>query len=269
MPIDWRHVLGGAADRAQEALAALGHDAWADDMGIGADGTTTSRADAAAEAAALDFLIESVPGVSICSEEAGIHDGGGDTLLIVDPVDGTNNAVRGIPYWAFSVGVVVDGEPVAGFVRNVPAQVDYFACDGTAFVGDDPVVAGDVTKLGDATLVLQRPAEPGALDLSRTLMASCTLARMLGAAALDLAAVGAGQAHGYVNANVSEGWPFGEKVVDYAGAAVFTAAAGGVVTDANGMPPSFEPDLAARTVIVSACTSELHAQLLEILNSGS
>jgi myo-inositol-1(or 4)-monophosphatase len=39
-------------------------------------------------------------------------------VWVVDPLDGTREFVEGIPDWSVSVGLVVDGEPVAGGICN-------------------------------------------------------------------------------------------------------------------------------------------------------
>lgn len=266
--IDWREVLTGAADRAVHALRVLDAD-WGDETGWGADGTVTAAADKAAEDAALSYLAEAVPGATLCSEEAGVIEGAGDVLLIVDPVDGTNNAVRGIPYWAFSVAVVIEGTPVGGLVRNVPARHDLFGWVGEgADINGRPVTTSPVERLGDAVVCVQRPAEPSAFGIAQSVMAQVKLARLLGAAALDIAYVGAGVTDGYANPNTNPLFPFGEKVVDYAAGAVFLEVAGGVITDVEGNPLSFAPDLRAREPVVAGATPALHEALLGVLAAG-
>ena len=39
-------------------------------------------------------------------------------VWVVDPLDGTREFVEGVPEWAVSVGLVIDGEPVAGGICN-------------------------------------------------------------------------------------------------------------------------------------------------------
>jgi fructose-1,6-bisphosphatase/inositol monophosphatase family enzyme len=92
--------------------------------------------------------------------------------------------------------------------------------------------------------------------------------RVLGAVALDLCLVGTGGLDGYLNPNASSTMPFGERVVDYAAAAVFTLAAGGVVTDAEGAPLTFPADPTHRSAVVAAGTPALHGELLSLLAAG-
>lgn len=272
---DWRAVLGDAADRTVAALERLAADEWAEHAGYGADGSSTARVDKVAEAAALEYLADAIPGVTLVSEEAGLLRGTGDLMAVVDPVDGTKNALRGIPYWAFSVAVFRGGSPVAALVRNVPAGIDYTALPeappsthlhaATAGVRASP---STVTELARAAVSLQRPAYRDALPAATAILTRVPTVRILGAAALDLCLVGTGGVDCYVNPNVDDALPFGERVVDYAAAAVFVSAAGGVATDAWGEALTFPPDPAHRTSVVAAGNAALHTELLDVLTAA-
>jgi myo-inositol-1(or 4)-monophosphatase len=78
-----------------------------------------SAVDLEAQEAALGVILERFPGADILAEEEGSGDDGartGTPLWIVDPLDGTTNFLHGHPAFCASVGVVVDGAPVAGAV---------------------------------------------------------------------------------------------------------------------------------------------------------
>lgn len=59
-------------------------------------------------------LEERYPGFAFQGEEFGRHGADGVPLWAVDPIDGTTNMVFGIPFWCVSIGLIVDGLPVAG-----------------------------------------------------------------------------------------------------------------------------------------------------------
>lgn len=273
--VDWPVTLSTAADRALDALESTDRSRWADEVGLGADGTTTALADAAAEAALLEYLAEELPSATLCSEEAGVVEGRGEgpgagILLVVDPVDGTNNVLAGIPYWAVSIGVLIDGTAVGGLVRNAATGEDMFGWAGLG-VSRGGLRAGtsDVSRIGDAAVALQRPADPCALERARQVFAACRLPRVLGSAALDLALVATGGLDAYVNVNTDPALPFGERVVDYAAGAIMVEAGGGVVTDVNGAPVPLRADLGLRVPLVAAATAELHEDLLDRLQTGA
>jgi myo-inositol-1(or 4)-monophosphatase len=83
-----------------------------------ADESPVTLADEAAQAVILRGLAADFPGVPIVSEEADRPESPGDMFFLVDPLDGTREFVTGIPEWCVSIGLVVDGEPVAGGICN-------------------------------------------------------------------------------------------------------------------------------------------------------
>ena len=64
---------------------------------------------------------------------------------VVDPIDGTNNFVRGVPVWTTSVAATADGEAVAG-ASVCPALGDTFRLDGGT-----ATVNGEVASVSDRT----------------------------------------------------------------------------------------------------------------------
>src|SRR4051812_9371885 len=69
------------------------------------------------------------PDDAILGEEGG-STGGGRVRWIVDPIDGTVNFLYGVPEWAVSIAVEVDGEVIAGVVNVVPRGEIFTAAKG-------------------------------------------------------------------------------------------------------------------------------------------
>lgn len=102
-------------------------------VGMGADGTATILADHILDQAVLD-LAEDM-GLSVLSEESGFTDHGSDLIAVVDPLDGSRNAGRGIPWYCASVAIgsgSVRGME-AGCVLNLPSDDRYSAQKGGGF----------------------------------------------------------------------------------------------------------------------------------------
>jgi myo-inositol-1(or 4)-monophosphatase len=99
-------------------------------VGAGLGGDETTAVDRAAEEAILGRFREL--GVSILSEEAG-RLGEGGTLVVVDPIDGSLNAKRGIPFFSVSIAVA-DGETMDdvhfGFVHDFGSGEEWVARRG-------------------------------------------------------------------------------------------------------------------------------------------
>ncbi|WP_135364846.1 inositol monophosphatase family protein [Halosimplex halophilum] len=192
------------ARRAAAAGAAVAAELFRDDLAVERkDGKTdlVTRADREAEAAVLDAIAESFPEEPVVAEEtasgAAVPEEG--PAWIVDPIDGTNNFVRGIPVWATAVAAVVDGEAVGAAVV-LPALDDTYVADGEgARLNGEPLGVSPRTDPDTQSVAptfwwgLDRRAEYGAAateiverfgDLVRFRSAQATLA-MVAAGSLD------------------------------------------------------------------------------------
>ena len=78
------------------------------------DGSPVTVADRAAESEARGWIAQRFPDDAIVGEEFGGDDREGARRWIIDPIDGTKSFVRGVPLWGTLVGVVQDGEVLAG-----------------------------------------------------------------------------------------------------------------------------------------------------------
>jgi len=118
-PSDWLPLLGDIADRADEiALSFFGAKRLRVDQKP--DASPVTEADRAIEAMARALLRERQPTLGVLGEEQGEVGGAVGTRLIIDPIDGTRNFVRGIPVFATLVAIETDGEVVAG-IASAPA----------------------------------------------------------------------------------------------------------------------------------------------------
>src|SRR2546427_63932 len=97
-----KELLLELAEAVQHAVAELVEDP-AEVVGRGADGAPSTRIDRVAEAAVLRVLEYEEARLNVLSEEAGFIDRGGDATLVLDPIDGTHNARRGVPAHSVSM----------------------------------------------------------------------------------------------------------------------------------------------------------------------
>ena len=143
--------------------------------------------------------------------------------------------LRGIPHYAVSIGVLVDGELELAVVYD-PAKDEMFcAVKGQgATVNGDPMQVSLIDSLRGGLFATGVPfsgdnlAKVGCFTNTMTdlLRADTSGIRRLGSAALDLAYVAAGRYDGYWEANL--------KIWDIAGGALLVAEAGGLVSDLQG-----------------------------------
>ena len=224
-------LLREIADAVEDALQYSDRSTWKERMGMGADGTVTNRVDRIAEEMVFSILDKNGNPLNVLSEEAGYIDHGSDYTLILDPLDGTYNALNGIPFYSISLAVarrsMADVE--WALVRNLVSGDEYYAVKGEgaymngkrirtrAFKPERPVFS----------IFLGKSASPMSLRLA----AMCSRIRSMGSAALEICMVASGASDMYCYCSSA---PHGGlRVVDIAAASLILREAGGQVLDAN------------------------------------
>ena len=122
------------------------------DVTLKTDQTPVTQADREAERAIVDRLRATFPDIGVLGEEYG-EQGTQRRRWIIDPIDGTQNFVRGIPYWATLIALEEDGEVTLGVV-HAPATGDLLWArrGGGAFANDEPLRVSTIDRLADATV---------------------------------------------------------------------------------------------------------------------
>jgi myo-inositol-1(or 4)-monophosphatase len=202
--------------------------------------------DVTADEAALAVLRRA--GVGVLSEESGFDRGDGGEVVVIDPIDGSTNASRGLPWFATSLCLVDDQGPAAALVVNQATGVRYSAVRGEgAFCGERRLRPSGCTQLSDAIVIVSAvpPADVGWAQF-----------RALGACALDLCAVADGTVDGYVDFGMDQ-----HGVWDYLGGWLICREAGIDVVDAFERP-LLHMNHADRRTPVGAATPQLQTALL-------
>ncbi len=215
-----------------------------------------SEVDIAAESAVLAVIRRLAPHAAILAEESGSHAAAAASgvVFVVDPLDGTTNFLHGYPEYAVSVGVVVDGTPVAGVIVDVALDETFTAsAGGGAFVNGNRITVSPIDDPRRALIGTGFPfsrmddVEPYARRLERVMRGAAGV-RRAGAAALDLAAVAAGRFEAF--------WETMLAPWDIAAGLVLVREAGGLVTDLAGS------DCPVAHTSVVAGNPPLHAWLI-------
>jgi fructose-1,6-bisphosphatase/inositol monophosphatase family enzyme len=180
--------------------------------------------DLAADDAAVVILERA--GFGVMSEESGDHDVDREVLVVIDPVDGSTNASRGIPWFATSLCALDADGPFAALVVNQATGQRFGAIRGGGAWRDDgdgerrAIHPNATTEVG-AAVVLLSGFPPRHLGWKQY--------RALGAAALDLCAVATGMADAYIDCSRDAHGPW-----DYLGGALVCVEAGASIADAHG-----------------------------------
>jgi myo-inositol-1(or 4)-monophosphatase len=90
-------------------------------------GDLRTRADVESEQAILVSLRQSFPVANIYAEESGAIENGSEYTFVIDPLDGTNNFVLGIPDFAISIGLLRGDQAVLGVIYNPILEQVYAA----------------------------------------------------------------------------------------------------------------------------------------------
>lgn len=206
-------VLEDAAAAVADALAGT------DDWGEAGARPGQHHSDLAADSAAVAVLEGA--GYGILSEESGRHHPRRPVTVVLDPLDGSTNAARGIGWWATSLCAVDGDGPLVALVVDLRHQVRYTAVRGEGARRDGaPIAPSGCAAVGDAIVGLNGfSGAHGGWDQYRC----------LGAAALDLCAVADGTLDGYLDVTTDELGPW-----DYLGALLVCREAGATIVDAAG-----------------------------------
>ena len=181
-------------------------------------------------------------------------------VWVLDPIDGTFNYAAGSPMAAILLGLLHDGDPVAGLTWLPFTGERYVAVSGGPLmkngVPQEPLAK---VELADSVIGIgtfnadSRGRFPGRYRLAvlEELSRVSSRLRMHGATGIDLAYVADGILGGAIS--------FGHHVWDHAAGVALVRAAGGIVTNLAG--EEWTPD--SRSALAAA--PGVHAQILEIL----
>jgi len=195
--------------------------------------------DLVADAAVLPILHEA--DVSVVSEESG-RSGRDDAAVtvVLDPVDGSTNCSRDIPYWSISLCAVDADGPLCALVTNQATGVRTTAVRGAgAWRDGEGVTPSAVKQVRDAVVCFSGTPQQR-LPWKQF--------RSLGSAALELCDVATGALDAYLTS-----W---QAPWDYLGGLLVCREAGAVVVDAHG-GELVVTEIDARRQLLAAATPEL------------
>ena len=263
---DWLTVCRRAVDQVRAELTRFPEPAdRAVQTGRGEGGDIALVIDRAAEDAIFrEFEALDLP-MTVISEERGHVDlnGGGPTRLVVDPIDGSRNAKRGIP--AYSVSIAVADGPNIGdvkfaYVHDLALDEDWHAAPGQgAFLNGNPLAplpADPGIEILAVEIIHPELVVKSAEALAAT---GAQRLRALGSFALALCWVAAGRYDALATLSTC-------RSVDFAAGQLLVSEAGGAVAmpDAGGEVATTSLDLATRTRVLAAANPAMLERLQPI-----
>jgi myo-inositol-1(or 4)-monophosphatase len=260
---DWLALCRAAVEDVRGVLADLPRRSDREPVvGAGMGGDETTAIDAAAEGVIL-ARFEGVDGLTIVSEEIGVL-GDGDTYVVIDPIDGSLNAKRGIGFFALSIAVASGptmGDVDFGFVHDFGTGEEWTATrgqgarlDGRVFDAQRPKDEIEILAFEATQTVSVAEKAAAVVDLAYRL-------RIMGSLALSLCHLAAGRIDAVCSLKPA-------RAVDIAAAQLLVREQG-LAIDLPEAPPFADAplDLEGRSRVVAAGTPQLCRRLAHALSA--
>ena len=257
---------------------------------IGADGTPTSYIDIIAEEIVIHILKEAKVYSYIVSEEIGELRLGKGTkrsisltqelrrddipedekprfIFLLDPIDGTSNAIKEIPAFGISIAVaeVPEGRLATlndvqlAFISNLATGNFFEAEKGKGcWLNNERVSPSDIVNISNMTL--GGFTKTGTSEASK-LVDNARRMRVLGSVVLELSYVASGKYDAFLDLR-------GSRIIDIAGSKLILEEAGGIITDKYGEKLNNKLSIHEKAVVVAANNRILHKQMIDILNDN-
>ncbi|MCX8176304.1 MAG: hypothetical protein N3E48_03630 [Candidatus Bathyarchaeota archaeon] len=238
-------------------------------VGVGAGGDESRYVDVVAEETVIRLLKSYGKPCVFVGEENGvvkIFDEKPEAYVIVDGLDGTNNFLRGIPFYAVSLAVAekpILSSVYAAVVFEVSSSKLFYAEKGKgSWLSGKRIKPSNVKEFKDAIVSVDIPTSGEALEKSLKIAKNSNHLRRLGAASLEVCYVAAGMIDVHVDLKGRI------RVVDLAAAYLILKEAGGLIVDGDGKELDVAADLPTRcTTIVSAANLNLLEKVFKLFKS--
>jgi len=217
-----------------------------------------TEVDVKAEDAIVHTIRRAFPSHAFLAEEKHQPDQNAECVWVIDPLDGTRNYIRGIPFFCTSIALVEKERVVLGVIYDPLRNETFVAQAGEGlYINGKPIHLAKQTLLKNAIVYFGfLPSQhPDARHLSRPLLTRLRprieAVRKMGCAALSLAYVACGRLDVACHDHLAP-W-------DMMAATLMIKEAGGIATDFEG-----EPITVASESIIAASSPSLHASVLDV-----
>lgn len=117
MKISLQELQSAAVEFAEEGgKSTLKYYKKSFDLEFKSDDTPVTNADRNAEKVIREKINKYYPGHGIIGEEFGTENEDADVVWVLDPIDGTQSFIHGIPFYTTLIGVLVEGQPEVGVI---------------------------------------------------------------------------------------------------------------------------------------------------------
>lgn len=239
-------------------------------FGIGAGGDPIKQVDLVAEKTLVDTLRESKLSFTLISEESGVRQYGDrsrECYVTTDPIDGTTNMTRGIPFYATSIAIstkptleTVHSAVVTDLFHNITYTAQR---DKGAFRDKKKISPSDTASLEEAVIGVDLNSYKAKRIASRLtgLIQKTKHIRHFGANALELCYVADGTTDGFIDIRGKL------RATDIAAAWLIIQEAGARITSPEDEPLKIRLHPQQKTEFVAAANQGFHKAILDALRS--
>jgi myo-inositol-1(or 4)-monophosphatase len=268
--VDWQKILIQCKNSIQKQIAPLLKTLSQPqpNLGIGAGGDPVKQIDLTAEDAIVKTLKEHNVSFTLISEESGVKKYGEtphENFVTVDPIDGTTNLERGIPFYATSIAVST--KPIlstihTSLVADLPHDITYLAQKGKGATRNyQKITPSKNTSLEEAVIGIDlntyrvKEIAPKLSDIIK----QTKHLRHLGANALELCYVADGTTDAFLDIRGKL------RATDVAAAWLIIKEAGAKITAPEGKPLNIKLDPKQKVTFVASANQKIHEILLNFL----
>lgn len=266
----WRDVSYKIISEVDEAISPLvGREKSGKTVKMGADGTPTKMIDIVAEEKVIEILKNTGKSLTLVSEEIGefkIGEGQSEVVFVVDPLDGTINALKNIPFYGISIAIadasikswdlLTMQDIEIAFVKNLATGDLYEAVkgEGASLNCENAVPSSRENIKGSLIGAYVR----GAMNKMNELCKTARRIRLLGSVATELCYVADGTYDAFLDIRGNL------RVVDIAAAKLIVEEAGGIVTNEHGKNLDNKLNVTERTSVIAACNLNVYKDIINI-----
>lgn len=270
----WRSIAIKMAEKVQKAISPLvGKEEAGEIIKMGADGTPTKLIDLVAEDETINVLENTGRPATLISEEIGYlkigqQEGSEPRIIfVVDPLDGTTNAIKNIPFYGISIAIAEyhPGDVLPsladvkmGFVKNFATDDIYEALKGRgAFLNNERIKPSKQEAIEESSMgaFIYGTKFPKIDNICRIIRRM----RILGSVALELSYVANGSYDAFMDLRGNL------RIVDIAASKLIVEEAGGIVTNEKGEPIDGLLNVKERTSLIAAGNKRLHHEIMKTL----
>jgi len=269
---DWLKILEDCAKKMRREILRIYQTAEAgQEFGVGAGGDIKKKIDMVAEEALIETLRDQKASCTLISEESGTKQIGAELskfLLTTDPLDGTTNALRGMPFMATSLAVsqkpfLQDVE--VALVTDLLHNVTFTAQRGQgAYRNKKKIKPSRTASLEDAVVGVDfNTFKAGEIvnQMIRVLEQTKHL-RHFGANALEICYVADGTTEAFIDLRGKL------RITDIAAAQLILREAGGIITTPNGKDLNAPLNAAQRISFIAAANRTIHDKIQKLLKKA-